>query len=106
MISRTQYLFSYGSLQKEDVQQQLLNRKLRGKKAVLYGYKRFENVVYGVYPVIQPTIDLQSKVKGRLFKVSFLDLYIIDEYETKAYKRIQVLLKSGIRAWAYVENLG
>ncbi len=50
--------------------------------------------------------DRLDEVAGKVFRVSYVELYEIDSYETKIYKRVEVVLKSGTKAWAYIENLG
>ena len=102
----TQYLFSYGTLQDKDVQENLLGRELKGTDDVLPGYRISEKKVHGKHPLIEPCPFRSNEVPGLLFKVSNYELHQIDHYETGAYERITVQLKSGTKAWAYVENLG
>lgn len=102
----TQYLFSYGTLKDKETQKSLLGRILKGKSDYLMGYRISEKKVNGKYPLIEPSPIKTDKVRGRLFQVSNYELYELDHYETYAYKRIEVELKSGTKAWAYVENLG
>jgi len=102
----TQYLFSYGTLQNIDVQRAILGRTLKGKIGILAGYRISNKKLHGKYPVIEPSPLETDNVKGKLFKVSHFELHELDHYETYAYKRIEVKLKSGTKAWAYVENLG
>lgn len=102
----TQYLFSYGTLQNEDVQRTVLGRALKGKNGILLGYRISEKKVHGKYPLIEPSAIKTDRVKGKLFRVSNFELHELDQYETYAYMRIEVELKSGTKAWAYVENLG
>lgn len=101
----TQYLFAYGTLQDVEIQKAVLKRKLKGKGTVLKHYFISEKKIVGKYPVIEKSSNGTDYVAGTLYKVSYLELYQIDQYETYAYKRIRVKLKSGIKAWAYVENM-
>lgn len=101
----TQYFFSYGSLQLEDVQHEVLERTLEGKPDVLSGYRISEQMVSIKYKMIEPSSNYLDEVSGVLFKVSNYELHKIDEYETCAYKRVQVQLKSGVKAWTYIKNL-
>ena len=104
-MRHTQHLFSYGTLQDVEVQKGLLNRKLNGKRNALLGYRLSDKKLMGKYPVIERSADESDCVNGTVFRVSYLELHTIDQYETYMYKRIRVTLKSGIKAWAYVENL-
>jgi orotate phosphoribosyltransferase len=38
------------------------------------------------------------------FNISASDLAKVDIFESNAYKRVQVTLKSGTAAWVYIEN--
>jgi len=105
-LIQTQYLFTYGTLQEELVQQEIFGRKLRGKRDVLLGYKLSEKKLMGQYPVIESTGDANDRIAGQIYKVTNLDLFKADAYETQAYKRITVTLASGKQAWTYIENSG
>jgi gamma-glutamylcyclotransferase (GGCT)/AIG2-like uncharacterized protein YtfP len=102
----TQNLFSYGTLQDGEVQKTLLGRLLKGKPTVLLGYRMSEKKVHGKYPLIEISPIRADEVSGMLYKVSNFELHEIDQYESAAYKRVQLEVKSGTKAWAYVENLG
>ena len=84
----------------------LLGRTLKGKNETLVGYCLSEKKIYGKYPLIEPSIKKSEEIRGKLFKVSNFELHELDRYETHAYKRVQVELKSSTKAWVYVENLG
>ena len=60
----------------------------------------------GQYPVIESTGDANNRIAGQIYKVTNLDLFKADAYETQAYKRITVTLASGKQAWTYIENSG
>ena len=105
-MRHTQHLFSYGTLQDEDVQKSLINRKLKGKRDILLGYRISRKKFKGQYPIMEVSNDRLDEVAGKVFRVSYVELYEIDSYETKMYKRVEVVLKSGTKAWAYIENLG
>lgn len=98
------YLFTYGTLQDLQVQEYLFGRILDGKPDALFGFKRFENAVYGRYPLVLHTKNEEDKVEGMVYKVSTADLKKADIYETSAYKREKFLLESGTMAWVYIEN--
>ncbi|WP_298792099.1 gamma-glutamylcyclotransferase family protein [uncultured Allomuricauda sp.] len=99
-----EYLFTYGTLKNEQVQHYIFHRTLEGQSDSLPGFKRLENVVYDRYPLVINTDNPNDTVEGVAYKVSLDELMQADVYETKAYKRIKMSLKSGISAWVYVEN--
>jgi gamma-glutamylcyclotransferase (GGCT)/AIG2-like uncharacterized protein YtfP len=54
-----------------------------------------------VYGIIRP--DSPSQVEGKVIEVTPQELALIDRYESDEYRRFQVTLKSGQRAWVYGE---
>jgi hypothetical protein len=106
-------LFSYGSLQHEDVQLSTFGRKLAGEKDLLIGYepslvkiadpevaKRLQKLHHDN---VKHTGDDWSNVQGTVFEVSEQELAQADALEAQYnYKRIQAALGSGAEAWVYV----
>jgi gamma-glutamylcyclotransferase (GGCT)/AIG2-like uncharacterized protein YtfP len=111
-----QYLFSYGTLQKEEVQLELFGRKLKGFADVLRGYKlaaieiRDEIFLSKGEENIQRTLvasdDVNDIVQGTVLELTEEELQQADKYEPDNYKRRQVQLDSGKQAWVYVANHG
>ncbi|MCB0373410.1 MAG: gamma-glutamylcyclotransferase [Muricauda sp.] len=99
-----EYLFTYGTLQDLQVQEYIFGRILKGVPDAIHGFKKMENAVYGRYPLVLRTNNLQDKVEGQVYEVTETDLKKADIYETSAYKREQFPLESGGTAWVYVEN--
>ena len=107
-------LFSYGTLQDEAVQLSTFHRKLTGSPDAITGYKlsyveiKDEDVVTtsGLthHPILTYSGKVDDLVNGTVFQVSHDDLLHADEYETGDYKRIQVKLKSGGKAWVYIDS--
>jgi hypothetical protein len=113
--SKTESLFSYGTLQQEDVQRSTFNRLLEGAPDSLIGYVvtlipiRDQNVVAAKgethYRNLQFTGLQSDEVAGTVFKVTTRELEQADEYELPAeYERVPVLLKSGIAGWVYLHE--
>ena len=101
-----QKLFSYGTLQDTDVQENLFGRILQGTPEILIGYELSEIQIeeeFGLvhYPIIMETEDSNDTISGILYQVSMNDLHQADLYEGKHYKRIEVQLQSNQKAWAY-----
>ncbi|WP_318343493.1 gamma-glutamylcyclotransferase family protein [Flagellimonas baculiformis] len=99
-----EHLFTYGTLQEGQVQQDVFGHPLEGHPDTLLGFKKMENAVYGQYPVVIRTKDDKDKVKGTVYTISTADLEKADAYETDAYKREKFPLESGLEAWVYIEN--
>ena len=49
------------------------------------------------------TDDLGEKVDGMVFEITAAELAAADRYEVADYKRVKVVLCSGLRAWVYVK---
>jgi hypothetical protein len=108
-------LFSYGTLQHEDVQVSTFGRKLTGEKDLLLGYE--PSLVKIPDPAVAarlgrthhdnvtPTGDDWSSVQGTVFEVTDDELARADRFEAEfAYQRINGALASGKEAWVYVHS--
>lgn len=108
----TENLFSYGTLQQENVQQDTFGRLLTGHPDVLPGYKLSwleiidEKVLASSganqHPIIGFTGNTSDAIEGTVFKITAVELKQADEYEVDDYKRISVKLQSGKNAWVYI----
>ncbi|ALR30695.1 UDP-N-acetylmuramate--alanine ligase [Chryseobacterium sp. IHB B 17019] len=106
------YLFSYGTLQKEEVQIETFGRILQGEKDILKGYKlkmleitdpevlRKSNQKY--HPILEFSGNADDEVEGVLFGVTDEEILQADEYEVDDYKRIETVFKSGKVGFIYV----
>lgn len=106
-------LFSYGTLQREEVQLTTFGRRLEGKRDFLVGYRltkipiQDENIVAANgethYLNIQFTDNASDLIEGTVFTVDRKELEQADKYEEPAdYKRLLVQLRSGVNAWVYL----
>ena len=108
-----EFLFSYGTLQLDAVQMATFGRRLTGTRDVLPGFETTRLEIDD-----QATISLSGKthhaiakftgrpsdsVSGTVFAVTRDEIQSADKYEVAAYKRVPVLLRSGVQAWAYVD---
>lgn len=100
----TEYLFAYGTLQESDVQEYVFRRILEGEADILPKYRISDKKMYGRYLVLEPSGKEQDQVEGRAYALEQEELLLADVYEGPAYKRIPVSLKSGRRAWVYMEK--
>jgi gamma-glutamylcyclotransferase (GGCT)/AIG2-like uncharacterized protein YtfP len=100
----TELLFSYGTLQDEDVQLATFGRELEGEVDSL---PRYGQTTYGPHLNLEFTGQESDAVAGMCFKVTSEEILQADVYEATAnYKRILVELKSGERAWVYLHMDG
>jgi gamma-glutamylcyclotransferase (GGCT)/AIG2-like uncharacterized protein YtfP len=106
-------LFSYGTLRQENVQLASFGRRLAGSADVLPGYTSVMIEITDpdvlaasgakFHPMVVATGNPDDEVPGTLFLISEAELAAADAYEVSDYNRIEVLLKSGKRAWVYVK---
>ncbi|QCG92463.1 gamma-glutamylcyclotransferase [Azospirillum sp. TSA2s] len=113
MAEDTVLLFSYGTLQQENVQMASFGRLLAGRPDAMPRYrcdmleitdpevirtsgKRF-------HPVVSESGDPADEVAGTLFEITAEELAAADSYEVADYRRVMVRLKSGAEAWVYVK---
>ncbi len=114
LSTRTENLFSYGTLQLEPVQRSTFGRLLDGCKDSLPGYKltmleiRDAAVVATSgkthHPIVGFTGDLSDQIQGTVFAITPEELRHADAYEVDDYRRDQVVLSSGVSAWVYVDK--
>ena len=106
-------LFSYGTLQQEEVQQATFGRKLKGTPDRLLGYslsmvKITDPEVIATsgkefHPILTPTSNEKDQVPGVIFDITPKELLQADDYEVADYKRVQACFLSGTSAWVYVK---
>jgi gamma-glutamylcyclotransferase (GGCT)/AIG2-like uncharacterized protein YtfP len=93
-------IFVYGTLQDPEVQKHILGRARPLQDDVLKGYRKGNIEINGrSYFIAIP--EAGSQIEGKVIEASPKEILLMDEYETKAYKRIKVKLASGQRAWLY-----
>ncbi len=106
-------LFSYGTLQQEDVQRATFGRLLSGKADELVGYEQSmvridDDAVVAAsgkthHPIVRPSGRPDSRVPGTVFEITDDELAHADRYEVDAYRRVAAALASGRTAWVYVD---
>ena len=107
-------LFSYGTLQEEEVQLSTFGRLLQGHKDELPGFEASRvritdpQVVATSGKTHHANVTFNgkndSRVNGTVFEITDAELSAADEYEKlAAYIRIAAMLASGKRAWLYVD---
>lgn len=103
-------LFSYGTLRLPDVQMALFGRLLTGEDDAMVGWSsRIIEIADAeviaksgtrFHPLVEPSDNPADAVEGTVFAISDADLASADAYEVD-YRRMEVSLRSGRRAWFY-----
>ena len=109
-------LFSYGTLQQEDVQLATFGRRLTGVSDALVGYRQSMVAIQDPevvrtsgkthHPIVAFTGKNEDRVAGALFEITDAELAHADAYEVAAYVRVKAPLASGLEAWVYVDARG
>lgn len=111
-MKTTVLIFSYGTLQDKAVQLANFGRELSGTSDSLPGYSTSliaigdPRVVAASgkthHTIAERSTNPAEAVPGMVFRISPEELAAADRYEVSEYTRVQLTLKSGLRAWAYV----
>jgi gamma-glutamylcyclotransferase (GGCT)/AIG2-like uncharacterized protein YtfP len=112
-METTVRLFSYGTLQLQTVQVTTFHRLLEGHADTMPGFRTdmleitdpevLKTSGERFHPVVSPSDDPADEVAGMVFTITLKELKAADSYEVADYKRIEVTLKSGLKAWVYVK---
>ncbi|WP_266169747.1 gamma-glutamylcyclotransferase family protein [Dyella subtropica] len=106
-------LFSYGTLQQEEVQLSTFGRLLCGEQDDLVGFEQSMLLIEDPdvvatsgkthHPIVKFNGRATSRVQGTVFEITDAELARADEYEVEAYKRVLAKLASDRSAWVYVD---
>jgi gamma-glutamylcyclotransferase (GGCT)/AIG2-like uncharacterized protein YtfP len=106
-------LFSYGTLQQEDVQLATFGRRLVGAADALVGYRQSMVAIQDPevvrtsgkthHPIVAFTGHAEDRIPGMVFEITDAELAHADAYEVAAYVRVEAPLASGLEAWVYVD---
>ncbi len=109
-------LFSYGTLQQEEVQLATFGRRLSGVSDALVGYRQSMVAIQDPevvrtsgkahHPIVAFTGKNEDRVAGAAFEITDAELARADAYEVAAYVRVKAPLASGLEAWVYVDACG
>ena len=107
-------LFTYGTLQLEEVQLATFGRRLEGRPDALFGYRLVKITIEdedfvaksgtAEHRNLQFTGNASDFVEGTVFSVTMKELEESDAYEPEGYERVFVQLKSGTNAWIYLDK--
>jgi hypothetical protein len=109
-------LFSYGTLQLEQVQLDTFGRLLKGRKDILRKY-RIRNLKItdpevikssgtDLHPILEYTGCENDFVEGTIYELTDEELRQADSYEVEDYQRKSLKFESGILAYVYLNRVG
>jgi gamma-glutamylcyclotransferase (GGCT)/AIG2-like uncharacterized protein YtfP len=114
-MNTDQLLFSYGTLQHDDVQLATFGRRLEGTLDALTGYRltmievRDQEFVARAGSAQQRNLEYTGVasdfIEGMVLKLTQHELEQADAYEPAEYKRKLVQLRSGTNAWVYLTDV-
>ena len=95
-------LFVYGTLQDPVVQKRVFGRVVTMRHDTLEGFKKGKiKLSSGTYFIAIP--QKGASIDGTVLEATPEEIGLMDEYETSAYARTKVKLKSGGTAWVYCQ---
>lgn len=107
-------LFSYGTLQQDDVQIATFGRLLATSFDELVGFKQelveitdpdvLAKSGKRFHPIAVRSGDSTDRVAGMILEVTPAELAAADTYEVSDYERVEAQLASGRKAWVYVKR--
>ncbi|WP_018236949.1 gamma-glutamylcyclotransferase family protein [Ensifer sp. BR816] len=107
------HLFSYGTLQQENVQMASFGRLLVGRGDAMPGFKKelveitdpdvIAKSGEKYHPIVVPSSDPADAISGTVFQITEAELAAADAYEVSDYKRVETILASGTKAWVYIK---
>ena len=107
-------LFSYGTLQQENVQLATFGRRLQGRPDALPGFRvspvriTDPHVIAAsgsdVHTIARPSGNPADLVPGMVYEITNGELEAADRYEVGDYRRVLVRLQSGSEAYLYIAD--
>lgn len=114
MASVETLLFSYGTLNQPNVQISTFGRLLEGEDDAVTGFELQDLEIYdfdvisksgkNTHQILVESQDILNQVNGKLYSLSLDELRQADNYEVEDYKRQEIILKSGKKAWVYIKS--
>nr|WP_298422952.1 gamma-glutamylcyclotransferase family protein [uncultured Kordia sp.] len=105
-------MFSYGTLQLKNVQQETYGRVLTGSKDSLKNYTLDSLKITDTevltkskqefHPIAIKTNNNDDFIEGVIFEITEQELLDTDTYEVDDYERVLETFASGKKAWVYV----
>ena len=97
-------LFVYGTLITDETRKDVLGRDVSGVPATLDGYDGSKTVT--IEKESYPAAEKKKKhsIQGLLIEVTPEELEKLDAWETDAYRRKEIELTNGIKAWIYLNK--
>ncbi|MGW0300146.1 gamma-glutamylcyclotransferase family protein [Streptomyces anthocyanicus] len=107
-------LFTYGTLQMPEVQLARFGRLLHGRRDRLPGFRTMEILIADSeviavsgtdrHLLVVPSANPGDAVEGSVLRLTDEELSAADDYEVDDYTRVEVVLASGTKAWAYLAS--
>ena len=97
-------LFVYGTLTTGETLKNILGRFVHSMPATLDGYDGSKTITIEneSYPAAEK--NTECSIQGLLIEVTSEELERLDAWETDAYKRKEVELTNGEKAWVYLNK--
>jgi len=97
-------LFVYGTLIEDENRKNILKRSISGTPATLDGYDDSKKIIIENESYTAAEKRSAGVINGLLIEITSEELEELDAYETDAYKRREVELTNGKKAWTYINK--
>ena len=97
-------VFVYGTLADSKIRKSILNRDVPATPSTLAGYDGSKTITIENESYFAAVKNPQSTTKGFVIELTAEDILKLDIYETDAYKKREVTLVDGTKAWVYLNQ--
>ena len=97
-------VFVYGTLVNDVIRKNAIGRIVPGIPTTLDGYDSSQIIIIENESYQAAEKNIECSIKGLMIELTDEEIWKLDVYETDAYKREEVELTNGIKAWTYLKN--
>jgi gamma-glutamylcyclotransferase (GGCT)/AIG2-like uncharacterized protein YtfP len=97
-------VFVYGTLTDQKILKNIIGRNVSGIPITLDGYDGSKKIIIENESYLAAEKNIECSIQGLLIEITSEELETLDVYETDAYKRKEVELTNGIKAWIYINK--
>jgi len=95
-------VFVYGTLANSEIRKSILNRHVPATPSTLVGYDGSKTITIENESYFAAEKNTESVTKGFVIELTPEEILKLDVYETDAYKKREVILIDGTKAWVYL----
>jgi gamma-glutamylcyclotransferase (GGCT)/AIG2-like uncharacterized protein YtfP len=97
-------VFVYGTLANSEIRKNILNRHVPAKPSTLVGYDCSKTITIENESYFAAEKNPEFVTEGFIIELTSEEILKLDVYETDAYKKREVTLIDGTKAWIYLNK--